>query len=189
MHLQPETPLSAFLSSISREYSSLKSLADRAVSQLPADELFFRKPGAESNSIAVIMKHVGGNLRSRWTDFLTTDGEKESRDRDSEFVIAPHEDRRAIVSVWEQGWKCLFEAISSLSAEDLQKQVTIRGEKLSVIDALHRNLAHTAYHSGQIVYLSKMFVDQGWTWLTIAPGTSAEYNQKVWVKSDKDFKR
>jgi hypothetical protein len=189
MHVHTETLLATFLSSISREYSSLKSLADRAVSQLPAEELFFRKPAAESNSIAVIMKHVGGNLRSRWTDFLTTDGEKESRDRDSEFVIAPHEDRAAIVSVWEEGWKCLFQALANLSAEDLQKQVTIRGEKLSVIDALHRNLAHTAYHSGQIVYLSKMFVEQGWTWLTIAPGTSAEYNQQVWAKTDKDSGR
>jgi hypothetical protein len=189
MPLHTETLLATVLSSIACEYSSLKSLSDRAVSQLRADELFFKKPGTESNSIAVIMKHVGGNLRSRWTDFLTTDGEKESRDRDSEFVIAPHEDRAAIVSVWEEGWKCLFQTLSSLSAEDLQKQVTIRGEKLSVVDALHRNLAHTAYHSGQIVYLSRMFVEQGWAWLTIAPGTSAEYNQKIWVKSDKESKR
>src|SRR5262249_14656221 len=131
-----------------------------------------------SNSIALIIKHVAGNLTSRWTDFLTTDGEKPTRDRDSEFVIGPEDSRAHLLARWETGWAILFQTLGSLQEADLLKDVRIRDEKHSVIQAVQRSLAHTAYHTGQIVYLSHLLKTEGWQWITIPPGQSKQANTR-----------
>ena len=172
--------MSNFLTCTFEEFGKLKRLADGARLQLQSSELLFRRPGPESNSIAIIMKHVGGNLKSRWTDFLTSDGEKEWRDRDSEFIIGPDDDEPSVTARWEEGWRILFSSLAGSTADDLDRTVTVRGEPHSVLQAACRSLAHTAYHTGQIVYLSRLFVDREWKWLTIAPGASAEFNAKTW---------
>ena len=130
------------------------------------EEEFFRQPEPESNSIAFVVKHVAGNLSSRWTDFLTTDGEKEWRDRDSEFE-PDKADRAQIMEKWEKGWRVLFHTLESLTQNDLAKIVTIRNEPHSVLEAINRGLAHVSYHAGQIVYLAKMFRSVQWKTLTI----------------------
>ncbi len=130
------------------------------------EEEFFRQPEPESNSIAFVVKHVAGNLSSRWTDFLTTDGEKEWRDRDSEFE-PDKADRAQIMEKWEKGWRVLFHTLESLTQNDLAKIVTIRNEPHSVLEAINRGLAHVSYHAGQIVYLAKMFKSVQWKTLTI----------------------
>ena len=130
------------------------------------EEEFFRQPEPESNSIAFVVKHVAGNLSSRWTDFLTTDGEKEWRDRDSEFE-PDKADRAQIMEKWEKGWRVLFHTLESLTQNDLAKIVTIRNEPHSVLEAINRGLAHVSYHVGQIVYLAKMFKSVQWKTLTI----------------------
>src|SRR6516162_5648031 len=142
-----------------------KDLAEQAFRQVKSDEDFFRKPGEHSNSIAIIIKHVAGNLASRWTDFLTTDGDKPWRDRDAEFVITEADTRASLVKAWEAGWRVLFQTLAGLREEDLQKRITIRGEAHSVLQAIHRSLSHTAYHTGQIVYLSRMLQKEGWEWI------------------------
>ena len=130
------------------------------------EEEFFRQPEPESNSIAFVVKHVAGNLSSRWTDFLTTDGEKEWRDRDSEFE-PDKADRAQIMEKWDKGWSVLFHTLESLTQNDLAKIVTIRNEPHSVLEAINRGLAHVSYHAGQIVYLAKMFKSVQWKTLTI----------------------
>jgi hypothetical protein len=150
-----------------------KELAEKAFQQV-GDQDFFRKPGEHSNSIAIIMKHVAGNLVSRWTDFLTTDGDKPGRDRDAEFVIGPEDTRPTLLTAWERGWKVLFETLAGLKEEDLLKKVTIRREELTVLQASHRSLTHTSYHVGQIVYLSRLLTKEGWNWITIPPGQSQQ---------------
>src|SRR5690606_5792830 len=128
------------------------------------------------NSVAVLMKHVGGNLRSRWTGFLTTDGEKPDRDRDSEFAIGPDDSRDRILDRWQEGWRCLEDALRSLDPADLERTVHIRGEPHTVPQALHRSLAHTAQHTGQIVLLAKHLCGSAWRTLSIPRGQSAAYN-------------
>lgn len=152
------------LADMPRAFASQKDLADRAVAQLSDDDLF-RVLDDESNSVAVIMKHVGGNLRSRWTDFLTTDGEKPDRNRDGEFEVATPS-RAEIERVWEQGFETLFATLQSLRPVDLAATVHIRGEALPVIQALSRSLAHTAQHAGQIILLAKHW--RGADWQTIS---------------------
>ncbi|HVZ84947.1 MAG TPA: DUF1572 domain-containing protein [Terracidiphilus sp.] len=154
-----------------------KCLADRAIAQV-ADEHLFAVPDAESNSIAIIVKHMVGNMRSRWTGFLTTDGEKPSRDRDSEFVDPPAT-RAALLAEWESGWACFFAALESLTDEDLARTVTIRGEAHSVLQAINRQLAHYPYHIGQIVFLARHFASAGWQSLSVPRGQSAEFNRRV----------
>ena len=167
-----------FLEAVRIEFAKHKGLAEGAVQQLSPRAHFFERPAPESNSIAIIMKHVGGNLVSRWTDFLTTDGEKGTRDRDSEFVVNPGDGEVKILEVWERGWDALSTTLESLTASDLDKLVAIRGESHSVYLALMRSLAHTAYHVGQITYLCRMLVTGEWRWLTIPPGGSAEFNRR-----------
>jgi len=133
-----------------------KELAERALSQVD-DQDFFRTIDAESNSIAIIVKHVGGNLKSRWTDFLTTDGEKPERDRDGEFLVADETNRRAIMGIWEAGWAALFNSFSLLRPADLLATVHVRGESLTAVAAMHRSVAHIAQHVGQIVLLAKHY--------------------------------
>jgi hypothetical protein len=154
-----------------------KKLAEDAMAQVSDEELTMTLDG-EMNSIALIVKHMAGNLRSRWTDFLTTDGEKPDRNRDSEFV-APPATRAELMKVWEAGWDCLWRALGPLTEADLARTVTIRGEKHAVLQAINRQLAHYPYHVGQIVMLAKHFRSDRWKSLTVPKNQSAEFNQKV----------
>jgi hypothetical protein len=155
----------------------LKKLADRAVAQV-GDEEFFRTLDPESNSLALIMKHMAGNMRSRWTDFLTTDGEKPDRRRDSEFVVEG-EDRRAIQERWESGWRTVFDTLAALDGEDLMRTVTIRGEPHTVVGAINRQLSHYGQHTGQIVFLSKHLKSSDWKTLSIPRGQSEVFNKQM----------
>ena len=152
-----------------------KKLAEGAFAQT-SDEEFFRALDEEGNSIAVIIKHLAGNMLSRWTDFLTTDGEKPDRQRDLEFVITPDATRDEVLARWEQGWSCVFGAIESLGPEDLMKTVLIRGEAHTVLKAINRQLTHYGYHVGQIVFLAKHFRSREWKSLSIPRNRSVEFN-------------
>ncbi len=154
-----------------------KKLAEGAMQQVTDDQLFSALD-AEMNSIAVIVKHVTGNMRSRWTDFLTSDGEKPDRDRDSEFVEPPTT-REALMKSWESAWSCLFSALEPLSDADQGRAVTIRGEVHSVTQAINRQLAHYAYHIGQIVFLAKHLQSAQWKSLSVPRGDSTKFNQRV----------
>ena len=148
-----------------RVFQNYKNLADRAMAQVPDEALTIALDG-ESNSIAVIVKHMAGNMRSRWTDFLTTDGEKPDRNRDTEFE-SPARTRAELSAQWEAGWKCMFAALGALSDGDLERTVQIRKQPHSVMQAINRQLTHYAYHVGQIVFLSKHFAAGQWTTLTM----------------------
>jgi hypothetical protein len=154
-----------------------KRLAERAMEQV-TDEQLFVAIDQEANSIAVIVKHMTGNMRSRWTDFLTTDGEKPDRDRDSEFV-GPPSTRQELMAAWEDGWNRVFSAIEPLTDADLGRTVTIRGEAHSVMQAINRQLAHYPHHVGQIVFLAKHFAGDHWQSLSVPRNKSAEFNRKV----------
>jgi len=154
-----------------------KKLAERAMAQVTDDQLFAELDEG-GNSIAIIVKHMAGNMRSRWVDFLTTDGEKPDRNRDSEFVDPPAT-REALMQVWEEGWGHVFHALEPLSDADLGLKVTIRGEAHSVMQAINRQMAHYSLHMGQIVMLAKHFAHDRWQSLSIPRNRSAEFNQKV----------
>jgi uncharacterized damage-inducible protein DinB len=154
-----------------------KGLAERAMEQV-TDEQLCVALDKESNSIAIIVKHMAGNMRSRWTDFLTTDGEKPDRDRDSEFVNPPAT-RKALLDEWEDGWTCVFQALGSLTDADLGRTVTIRGEAHSVMQAVNRQVAHYAHHVGQIVMLAKHLAHERWQSLSVPRNRSAEFNRRV----------
>jgi hypothetical protein len=156
-----------------------KGWADKAIEQLP-DEKLHMSLDPNTNGIAVIMKHVAGNLLSRWTDFLTTDGEKPERNRDEEFVDS-FAMRDELTAYWNSGWKRLFDTLDSLSAADLCKTVTIRGEPLAVPLAIQRSLAHCGYHVGQIVLIARILAGDTWTTITIPRGSSADFNQRAWA--------
>src|SRR6185369_451966 len=147
-------------------FRAYKKLADKAIEQTKNDELFVTLD-EESNSIAVIMKHIAGNMISRWTDFLTTDGEKPDRNRDYEFVILPETTNDDVRALWERGWESVFAALDPLQVEDLEKKVYIRGEEHTVVQAINRQLMHYAYHIGQIVFLAKHFRANDWSSLSI----------------------
>jgi uncharacterized damage-inducible protein DinB len=149
-----------------------KTLAERAMAQVTDEQLLAVLDG-EMNSVAVIVKHMAGNMRSRWTDFLTTDGEKPDRRRDAEFTDPPAT-RDALLRVWEEGWSCVFRALEPLSEQDLQKSVTIRGEPHSVMQAINRQIAHYSYHCGQIVLLAKHFNHAAWQSLSVPRGKSEQ---------------
>ena len=154
-----------------------KRLAERAIEQV-SDADLFTELGPESNSIAIVIKHMAGNMRSRWTDFLTADGEKPGRNRDTEFE-APPQTRTQVLELWEVGWQCLFTAIEPLTDADLSRTVFIRGEAHSVMQAINRQVAHYQYHIGQIVLLARHFAGDRWQSLTIPRKGSAEFNRKV----------
>jgi len=154
-----------------------KGLAERAMAQVP-DQGLQAVLDPEMNSIAIIVKHMAGNMQSRWANFLKGDGESAGRDRDSEFVDPP-QTRDALMKVWEQGWECVFSALQPLSDEDLKRTITIRGEAHSVMQAINRQLAHYAYHCGQIVLLAKHLQHEKWQSLTIPRGKSADFNRRV----------
>jgi hypothetical protein len=154
-----------------------KKLGERAMAQCPDDALF-ESLDAESNSIAIVVKHMAGNMRSRWTDFLTTDGEKPDRNRDTEFETPP-KTRAALMELWERGWKYVFDALEPLNDEDLVRTITIRTELHSVMQAINRQVAHYSYHVGQIVYVAKHLAGDKWQTLTIPKKKSAEFNARV----------
>jgi uncharacterized damage-inducible protein DinB len=154
-----------------------KTLAERAMAQV-TDEQLVAVLDQEMNSIAVIVNHMAGNMRSRWTDFLTTDGEKPDRNRDSEFDDPPST-REAMMALWNEGWQRMFSALEGLSEEDLRRTVTIRGEAHSVMQAINRQLAHYSYHCGQIVLLAKHFGSKDWHSLSVPRSKSADFNRRV----------
>jgi uncharacterized damage-inducible protein DinB len=154
-----------------------KRLAERAIEQTP-DEALFASLDTESNSIAVIIKHMSGNMRSRWTDFLTSDGEKPDRNRDTEFETSPTT-RRELLEKWEEGWRYVFAALEPLSDADISRMVTIRSEPHSVMQAINRQIAHYSYHIGQIVFLAKHFSAANWRSLTVPRGKSTQFTAAV----------
>src|SRR6266704_5025842 len=154
-----------------------KKLGEGAMEQVPHEQLF-EALDEEMNSIAIIVKHMAGNMRSRWTDFLTSDGEKPDRNRDTEFV-APPATRDDLLRLWNEGWERVFEALEPLSDSDLERKVMIRGEPHSVMQAINRQIAHYSYHVGQIVFLAKHFKGSDWKSLTVPRNKSAQFNRKV----------
>lgn len=175
--------LAEFIFATINAFEANKRLADRAVEQVPDDRLHLALD-ANTNSIAVMMKHVAGNLASRWTDFLTTDGEKPDRNRDGEFVDT-FGSRAEILESWERGWTCLLAALKNLTPEDLGKTVFIRGEPHSVPLAMERSLGHTCYHIGQIVQVARVHAGGHWKTLTIPRGGSEQFNQAHWGQRGK----
>ncbi len=157
---------SVFLKEAAGELRRYQDMANRALAQV-SDEDFFRQIDPESNSIAVIIKHLAGNMRSRWTDFLTTDGEKPDRDRDGEFVMEEPDERKTLESRWNDGWKLTLSALEALTPADLVKEVRVRGEAQTVVRAITRHLSHLTYHVGQITFLAKHFSGAHWQTLTI----------------------
>jgi hypothetical protein len=165
------------ITAFTEEFHKQKRAADRALAQLPDADLF-AKLSPRQNSISVILRHLAGNMRSRFTDFLTTDGEKPTRDRESEFHERPMP-RADLLQDWESGWSALFTALAPLTDADLTRTITIRTEPLTVAAALARQLAHYGWHLGQIVLLAKHLRGEQWTYLTIPPGHSAAFNQSM----------
>ena len=159
------------------EFRKLKGFGDKALAQI-SEEDWLRQLDLESNSIAIVVKHIVGNMRSRWTDFLTTDGEKPDRNRDTEFEDPPAT-RAELMELWERGWKLLFSALEPLSDADLARTITIRTEPHSVTQAINRQIAHYSYHVGQIVYLARHFAGDKWQSLTIPKKKSGEFNKQV----------
>jgi len=168
-------PAQEYLQNVIKEFEKLKELCDKARLQLSEEDYHFQ-PDAESNSIAVIMKHMAGNMISRWTDFLTSDGEKPNRNRDREFIDV-FKTNDELISYWEKGWKCLFGTISNLKQDDLLKTVYIRSEPHKVIEAVNRQLSHYAYHTGQIVFLAKLIKFSAWKTLSIPGSRPEEFNK------------
>ena len=164
-----------YLADALHTFRDYKKLADRALAQT-SEEDFFRTPDPESNSIAVIAKHMAGNMLSRWTDFLTSDGEKPNRNRDMEFEMLPNTTKADMLAFWEKGWQCLFAAIEPLTADDLMKTIKIRGQDHTVVQAINRQISHYANHIGQIVYLAKHFKSGEWQTLSVPRNKSAEFN-------------
>ncbi len=176
-----------YLTSIKKRFEIYKDLGDKTFAQLTDDQLFWQF-NEESNSIAIIVKHLWGNMLSRWTDFLTSDGEKEWRKRDAEFEN-DLSSREEFLIKWEEGWNCLLNAIKPLTEDDLSKEILIRNETLSVVDAINRQLAHYAYHVGQIVFIGKMLSGNHWTSLSVPKGKSKEYNADKFGISNSDSKK
>ncbi|HWP83604.1 MAG TPA: DUF1572 family protein [Terriglobia bacterium] len=168
--MQPQEQLKCWIT----EFRKLKRQADRAVAQVSSEDLF-RTLDEEANSIAVLMKHIAGNMRSRWVDFLTADGEKPDRNRDSEFVV-DDETPESIKKKWEASWKLLFDGLQSLTPADLDRSVLVRGEQQPVPEAIFRQMVHYASHVGQIILLAKHYAGDRWQTLSIPRGQSEEYN-------------
>jgi uncharacterized damage-inducible protein DinB len=167
----------SYIRDAEKTFRYYKGLAERAIAQAP-DEALTACLDAESNSIALIVKHMAGNMRSRWIDFLTSDGDKPNRNRDSEFE-APPRTRAELLTMWDEGWKCLFDALAPLSDADLGRAVLIRNEPHSVMQAIQRQIAHYSYHTGQIVFLAKHCAGERWISLSIRRGKSAEFSAGV----------
>ena len=158
-----------------QSFRNYKGLAERAIEQID-DKEFFAVIDAESNSVAVIVKHIAGNLHSRWRDFLTSDGEKQDRNRDTEFEMTG-DSRESLMQFWEKGWQTLFDNVEALTADDFSKTITIRGQSHTVVEAINRQLTHYAYHIGEIVFLAKHLKSTDWKTLSVPRNKSAEFNQ------------
>ncbi|HEX6407114.1 MAG TPA: DUF1572 family protein [Gemmatimonadales bacterium] len=171
---------SEYLADIGHQFAKLRSAAERAMAQVGDDD-FAKVLDPENNSIAVIVKHISGNLRSRCTDFLTSDGEKPTRDRDGEFVLSPQDTRLSLIGEWAAAWNLLATMVGALTPEDLSRTIYIRAEPHTVVQALNRHLSHLAYHVGQIVLLAKHWAGADWQTLTIARGQS-----KVFARAMKE---
>lgn len=165
-----------YLSSVRAQFQHYKRIAERTFEQIPEDRLFWQH-NEVSNSIAILVKHLSGNMISRWTDFLNSDGEKSWRNRDEEFEN-DISSKAEMMEVWEKGWDCLFDALDSLTHKDLSRKVLIRNEPHSVVEAINRQFAHYSYHIGQIVLIRKMAAGDDWHTLTIPKGKSEQYNKK-----------
>lgn len=172
---------SDYLTSVRKQFEYYQLLGDKTFAQLP-DEALFWQPSAESNSIATIVQHLWGNMLSRWTDFLTSDGEKPWRDREAEFE-ASISTRPELLAKWEQGWNCLYVALDSLNESNWHSTVYIRNQEHSVMEAINRQLAHYPYHVGQIVYIGKMVRDAEWASLSIPRGKSSSYNTEKFAQA------
>lgn len=172
--------MESYLTSVIKQFNYYKSLGEKTFEQLTDEQLFWLYNN-ESNNIATIAKHLSGNMLSRWTDFLTSDGEKEWRQRDQEFIndIASREE---LLNTWNKGWKCLLDTLDSLKPEDLNTEIYIRNMGHTVIEAINRQLAHYSYHIGQIVFLGKMLQNEQWKSLSIPKGKSTNYNQEKFAK-------
>ena len=171
----PSSFPATYYDEIRRSFRGYKRLADGAMAQLN-DQEFFQAPDPESNSAALIVKHIAGNLRSRWKDFLTTDGEKPDRDRDQEFVLTPADTREDLMRRWEESFQIVFNEIDALTDQDFNKTITIRGQAHTILQAMSRSIMHTAYHVGQILFLGKHLRGAQWTSQSIPKGKSAEFN-------------
>ena len=169
-----------YLETVIRRVKYYKDLGDKTFAQLSEKDLHFQAT-SESNSIAIIVQHIAGNMLSRWTNFLTEDGEKEWRQRDDEFEIHQYS-KQQVIDLWEGGWSCFLAALGSLNENDLLKTVTIRQESLTVVDAINRQLAHYPYHIGQILFIGKMILNKNWKSLSIPKGDSQAYNKGNEVK-------
>jgi hypothetical protein len=172
------TPGEHYLQEAVKEFRKMKVLAERALAQVSEAQLF-REIDAESNSLAVIMKHMAGNMRSRWTVFLSSDGEKPDRQRDTEFELETTDTKAALVERWEDGWRRVFAAVEPLDGDDLLKTVLIRGEPHTVLQAIDRQLTHYAQHVGQILFLAKHLAGEKWQTLSVPRGKSEEFNEKM----------
>lgn len=170
-----------YLQSAIKQFEYYKSLGDKTFSQLTDDQLFWQY-NQESNSIAIIVNHLSGNMLSRWTDFLTSDGEKDWRNREEEFQNIIYT-KNELLENWHKGWNCLFTALNSLSEKDFDRIIYIRNQGHSVVEAINRQLCHYAYHVGQIVYIGKMIIDNNWKSLSIPKGNSVQYNQEKFSQS------
>ena len=170
----------AYLESAKKQFEYYKMLGDKTIAQLPDDKLF-RQYNDESNSIAIIIKHLSGNMLSRWTDFLTSDGEKEWRHRDSEFDN-DIKTKTELIQKWNEGWNCLFKALNTLQEDDFSKTIYIRNQSHTVIEAINRQLAHYPYHVGQMVFIGKMICNENWVSLSIPKGNSNGYNAEKFSK-------
>lgn len=168
-----------FLITAKKQFLYYKTLGEKTINLLDQDKLNW-KPNEESNSIANIIQHLSGNMLSRWTDFLNSDGEKTWRNRDGEFEDFFHS-KEALLLLWEKGWNCLFDALNGISEIDFDKKITIRYEVHSLQDAIHRQLAHYPYHIGQIVYIGKLLLDKQWNSLSIPKNKSEDFNKKMGI--------
>jgi hypothetical protein len=177
-----------YLRDVTARFHLFKTQADQAIAQV-SDEDLFRQLDPEANSIAILMRHLGGNMRSRWVGFLTTDGEKPDRHRDQEFEAPPVHTRAAVAQDWEAGWACLFKELATFTPADLERTVTARHEPMSVVSAVNRQLGHTALHVGQIIMLAKHLARNAWTPITIPRGQSQAYNEEMRKKYAKSHAR
>ncbi|MFN8392469.1 MAG: DinB family protein [Bdellovibrionota bacterium] len=172
-----------FLQECASQVRASREQAEKALQQI-SDEAFFFASSLQENSIAILVKHLGGNLRSRWTDFLTSDGEKPDRDRDSEFEIAASDTRTSLMKQWDNGFDRMLETLTSLTPDDFEQTVSIRGEAHTVTRAVIRSITHIAYHVGQIVQLARSGSGENWKTLSIARGRSREFNEKMGLRKD-----
>lgn len=169
-----------YIDSVIKQFEYYKSVGEKTFDQLDENELFWQF-NQESNSIAIIVNHLWGNMKSRWTDFLTTDGEKEWRNRDLEFE-AVIKSKKELLEKWNDGWECLFDALNSVNAENFNKKIYIRNQEHSILEAINRQFAHYSYHVGQIVYVGRMIKAREWNSLTISKGKSTEFNKEKFSK-------